>query len=79
MQNLISLNAGTVKLNVSATGNFAYATTTLNGKAFKFRSRRYQSIEFICLYGKYQVRGLTTPENTFMDVMTTCLSLVGLK
>lgn len=79
MQNLISLNAGTVKLNVSATGNFAYATTTLNDKVLKFRARHYQSIEFICLYGKYQVRGLTTPENTFTDVMTTCLSLVGLK
>lgn len=79
MQSLISLNAGTVKLNVSATGNFAYATTTLNGEDFKFRARRYQSIEFICLYGKYQVSGLTTSENTFTDVMTTCLSLVGLK
>lgn len=79
MQNLISSNVGTVKLNVSSTGNFAYTTTTLNGKGFKFRARRYQSIEFICQYGRYQVTGLTTPENSFMDVMTMCLSLVGLK
>lgn len=79
MQNLISLNVGTVKLNVSPTGNFAYATTTLNGDGFKFRARRYQSIEFICQYGRHQVTGLATPENTFMNVMITCLSLVGLE
>lgn len=79
MQNLISLSVGTVKLNVSSTGNFAYATTTLNGEGFKFRARRYQSIEFICQYDRYQVTGLATPENSFTDVMITCLSLVGLK
>ena len=79
MHNLIYLSSGTVKLNVSSTGNFAYATTVLNDEIFKFRARRYQSVEFICQYGKHQVSGLATPENLFMDVMITCLSLVGLE
>lgn len=78
MQNLIYLNSGIVRLNVSSTGNFAYATTVLNGETFKFRARRYQSIEFICSYGKYQVSGLAEETKTYMEVINSCLDLMGL-
>lgn len=78
MQNLIYLSSGIVKLNVSSTGNFAYATTALNGEIFKFRARRYQSTEFICSYGKYQVSGLAEETRTYMEIINSCLDLMGL-
>lgn len=78
MQNLIYLSGGTVKLNVSSTGNFAYATTVLNGETLKFRARRYQSTAFICSYGKYQVSGLAEETKTYREIINSCLDLMGL-
>lgn len=78
MQNLIYLSGGIVKLNVSSTGNFAYATTALNGETFKFRARRYQSTAFICSYGKYQVSGLAEETKTYREIINSCLDLMGL-
>lgn len=79
MKYYIHLDAATIPLTISSSGTFAYSTVDLPGGRMKFRAKRYESIEFVCTYGKCSVKGLSLSRNSFMDVLRMCLRLVGLE
>ena len=63
-------------LNVSENGTFAYSTADLPGGLWKFRAKKYESIEYIACYGKHSMRGLVPASNTFSDIMANCLNFM---
>lgn len=79
MKYYIYLETSKVPLSVSSNKTFAYSTVDLLKGRMKFRARKYESIEFVCTYGKHSVKGVATPENSFTDVLRMCLRLVGLE
>ena len=79
MKYYIYLDTVTIPLTISLNGTFAYSTVDLPEGRMKFRAKQYESIEFVCTYGKHSVKGVATPENSFMDVLRMCLRLVGLE
>ena len=79
MKFCIYLDTVTVPLTISSSGTFAYSTVDLSEGRMKFRAKRYESIEFVCTYGKYSVKGLSPSCKSFADVLEMCLSLVGLE
>lgn len=79
MKHYIYLDTATIPLTISSNGTFAYSTVDLPEGPMKFRAKQYESIEFVCTYGKHSVNGVATSENSFADVLTMCLRLVGLK
>lgn len=79
MKYYIYLDDTTIPLTVSSSGTFAYSTVDLPEGRLKFRAKRYENIEFVCTYGKCSVKGLSLSRNSFVDVLRTCLCLVGLK
>ena len=79
MKYYIYLDTVTIPLTISSNGTFAYSTVDLPEGRMKFRAKKYESIEFVCTYGKYSVKGLSASRNTFTDVLRMCLRLVGLE
>ena len=79
MKFYIYLDTVTIPLTISSSGTFAYSTADLPGGCMKFRAKRYESIEFVCTYDKYSVKGLSPSRKSFADVLEMCLSLVGLE
>lgn len=70
------LDSTIVYLNVSENGTFAYSTADLPGGLWKFRAKKYESIEYIAHYGKHSMRGLVPASNTFSDIMDNCLNFL---
>ena len=79
MKYYIYLDTVTIPLTISSNGTFAHSTVDLPEGRMKFRAKKYESIEFVCTYGKCSVKGLSMSRNSFTGVLRMCLRLVGLE